>query len=112
MADEFDRFLASALSPRERDPDRQFVAKVQAHIALEDRFAARQRSLIAGFVKQLFALAVITASIWWLSLAEPVTSWFADSPAVGLAILVVGFSFLLVLVVVSPRRAAVRQGAS
>ena len=30
MNDEFDDFLRSALAPRDREPDRAFVARVQA----------------------------------------------------------------------------------
>ena len=37
MADPFDSFLSEALAPPARDPDRQFVARVQARVALEAR---------------------------------------------------------------------------
>ena len=44
MADEFERMLSEALAPEARDPDRLFVARVQAGIAIEQRFAAERRA--------------------------------------------------------------------
>ena len=95
MADEFDRFLVSALAPRDRDPDRKFVTRVPAHIALEDRLAAQQRALAAGLVKQLLGLFIIAAAVWWLGRAAPVVIWFAESPALALGILLTAFVFLV-----------------
>lgn len=95
MADEFDLLLSSALAPTEREPDRRFVAKVQARIALEGRLAARERSMVADFAKQLVALMVVAASFWWLGRAATLAQSFAESPALGLAILLAGFIFLV-----------------
>jgi hypothetical protein len=95
MADEFERFLGAALAPPEREPDRRFVLRVQAHIALEERFAARQRALIIGLAKQVAALLVVAVSIWWVARAGPVADWFARSPALALATLLAGFIFLV-----------------
>jgi hypothetical protein len=95
MADEFDWFLGEELAPPERRPDRQFVVRVQTHIALEDRFTAQQHSLIVGLVKQVVALIVVACAIWWVARAAPVADWFAESPAVALAILLAGFVFLV-----------------
>ena len=95
MADEFERFLAAALAPEERAPDRQFVARVQAAILLEQRLAAQRSSLIRDLVRQIVAVAAVAAGLWWLGRAAPVASWFGESPAVGLAILVISFVCLV-----------------
>jgi len=104
MADEFDRFLSSALSPPESAPDRKFVARVQARIALEDRLAAQRSSLIRSLTHQLVALLAVAAALWWIGRAAPVASWFADSPSIGTAILLAAFACLVGLL-------ALRSGA-
>jgi uncharacterized membrane protein HdeD (DUF308 family) len=97
MADEFDRFLGQSLAPPERLPDRRFVASVQARIALEQRLHRQRRQLLAGFFSQLAALAAVTAGIWVLARAQPLAEWFAASPPLGLAVLIVGFALAIAL---------------
>ena len=46
MADEFDAFLAVALAPEQREPDRAFVARVQAGIRLDEQLRAARRSMV------------------------------------------------------------------
>jgi hypothetical protein len=95
MADEFDRFLSSALAPEERLPDRNFVARVQAAILLEERLAAQRWSLMFGLVTQLIALGAVAVAVWWIGRAAPLADWFAESPGFGLAILLTGFACLI-----------------
>jgi hypothetical protein len=95
MADRFDQFLKSALEAPERSADRKFVLRVQAAIALEEQLAARRSSEVRELVKQLVALGAVAAALWWISRAAPVASLFAQSPAVGLAILLAGFASLV-----------------
>jgi hypothetical protein len=97
MADEFDRFLESALAPPERSPDRRFVARVQAVIALEERLAAERRSMAAALGKQLLGLVAVSSAAVWIVRVAPVASWFDQSPSAGLAILLVGFGFLVAM---------------
>src|SRR5213075_2160498 len=103
MTDDFDRSLAAALAPPERLPDRKFVAQVQAFIALEDRLAAERRALAAGLATQLAGLLAVAAGIWVLSRVEPVAGLFAQSPAVGLAILLALFGFVVLLMAAETR---------
>jgi hypothetical protein len=98
MADAFDSLLTVALQPPERAPDRHFVARVQARIALEDRFSQQRRAAIGAFAKQLLALGALAAGLWWLGRAAPVASWRTESPALALAVLLVAFAFFLGLV--------------
>jgi hypothetical protein len=97
MTDGFHDFLKSELAPPDRAPDRSFVTRVQAAIALEERLAAHRSSLVRGLVKQLVALAGIAAGLSWVGKAAPVASWFAGSPAVGLTVLLAAFAFVIVL---------------
>ena len=95
MAEEFDRFMASALAPPERRPDRQFVARVQARIALEQRLYEERRTMIVRFAEQLAGLVAVAAALWWIGRAPFVAGWFAESPALGLAILIACFAGLI-----------------
>ena len=101
MADEFDRYLSAALAPPDRTPDRKFVARVQARIALEERLAAQQRSLLGNLLKQLGALGVIAAALWWISRSGTAAGLASESPAVALSILLA--LFMLVVVVLGFR---------
>jgi|tagenome__1003787_1003787.scaffolds.fasta_scaffold20888712_2 hypothetical protein len=102
MADEFDRFLVHALAPEERLPDRRFVGRVQALIALEEQLAAQRRSVIGILLKQVLALAAVAAAVWWVGRAAPVAGWVAESPALGLAISVTAFGLLVALLTFRP----------
>ena len=105
MADDFDGLLSTALAPSERQPDRAFVTRVQATIALEERLAAERKFLVGSFVRQVVALAAVALAAWWIAGAAPVSSWIAESRAAGLAILLVGFAFVVGLI-------AIRTGPS
>ena len=95
MAEDFDRFLASARAPPERALDRRFVARVQAQIALEERLSGQRRALIIRFAEQLAGLLAVAAGLWWISRAPLVSDWFADSPALGLAMLIAAVALLI-----------------
>lgn len=97
MADDFDRLLKSALRAPDRLPDQQFVGRVQAVIMLEQRLAAQRSLLFRALVKELVALAAVTAGMWWFVRAAPIGGWVADSPALALVILLAVFIFLMVV---------------
>ena len=80
MADQFETFLAEALAPPSRDPDRQFVARVQARIALESRLEAERRSIMRRFLAQLVALVAVAAGLVWAARAAPSMAIAAESP--------------------------------
>ena len=107
MADEFDRFLAAALATEERAPDRQFVARVQAAIMLEERLAAQRSALLRDLARQLLGLAAVGGALWWLARAGPVANWFGESPAIGLAILMTMFIFVVAVLSGRSRSGAV-----
>ena len=102
MADAFEDFLSTALAPPERAVDRQFVARVQAAIALEEQLAAQRRGFVTELTTQLVALAAVAAALWWLSRAAPVANWLADSPAQALAVLIALFGFVVAAIALRP----------
>lgn len=95
MADDFERFLASALAPPPRIPDRDFVARVQAAVVLEEQLALRRRALAGSFLKQLAALFAVAAAVGWIGRADPIAGAFAEFPALGLAVVLSGFALLV-----------------
>jgi hypothetical protein len=102
MADPFDEILASELAPPKREGDRAFGAQVQSTIAIEERLAAQRRSVLTQLVDQLIAIGAVGAALWWIGRAEPVATGFAQSPALGLAILLTGFGLLVALMSKAP----------
>jgi len=95
MAEDFDRFIASALAPPERAPDRQFVAQIQAGIALERRLDEERRAMIVRLAEQLVGLLAVAAAVWLIGRTPLAAGWFAESPAIGLAALLSGFAFVV-----------------
>ena len=102
MADEFDSFLKASLAPGERLPDRRFVARVQGAIALEERLARQRRALAASLTSQLAALVAVAAGVWVIGRAEPVAEWLTSTPAIGLAIVIGGFTAAVALFAARP----------
>ena len=97
MTDPFDRFLTDALAPDERDPDREFVARVQAHIRLEEYLRGHRHSALRRLAVESLGLLFVAAGLIWLGRAEPVAGFFADSPGLALAGLLSGFGLLVFL---------------
>ena len=105
MTDPFEAFLAAELAPPARLPDRQFVARVQAGIAIEEQLSAQRRRAVAELARQLVALAAVAGGLWWISRAPPVAIWLVDSPAQALAILLLAFAFVVATFVLRPASA-------
>jgi cytochrome bd-type quinol oxidase subunit 2 len=97
MSDPFERFLTTALAPEARSPDRLFVVRIQARIALDERLEAQRRGMLRQLAAQVAALLAIAAGMLWLGRAEAVDRFFADSPSLALCALLAIFALLLVL---------------
>ena len=106
MADEFDAFLAAGLAPEEREPDRAFVARVQAGIRLDEQLRAERRGMVGALAVQFLGVVAIAAAIVWLLRAPEIGAFASESPAFLLLILLVAFSFVIILFSsgASPRR--------
>lgn len=109
MAEDFDRLLASALTPPERIPDRRFVAGVQARIALEEQLAQDRRSVWTAFWKQFLGVGAVAAGLGVVSRTAPVAGLAEEFPALALASLLAAFAFVLLVVSrASPQSLAAR----
>ena len=108
MSRDFDHFLASALAPASRDPDRRFVLRLQARIALEERLSAERRSLKVDLLKQLAALLAVAAGIFCIARSAAVTSLFFEAPALVLALLLAAFALVVALIGMRPGTASHR----
>ena len=97
MADEFDAILAGALAPEEREPDRAFVARVQAGVRLDEQLRAERRGMLATLAVQFLGIAAIAAAIVWLLRAPGIGMFASESPAFLLLVLLVAFSFVIML---------------
>jgi hypothetical protein len=95
MADEFDAFLKDALAPPAGDADRLFVAKVQAHIRVEDELERERTALLSKFGKELVALLAIAAGIALLARSPIVLEWAAGAPGVAIGALLATFFFVV-----------------
>ncbi len=106
MTDPFDRVLAEALAPPERAADRAFVSRVNMMIALDDAFRAERRATVYAIGIQATALLAVAAGLLLLGRATPVAGFFAESPAVALAVLLSAFGLLVALFCLPTSRAS------
>ena len=98
MADEFDLFLRESLAPPARKPDRQFVARVETLVLLEERLQAERRGLFHQLGVQVLAIAAVAAGLLLLGRAPAISSFVENSPAVALSALLAGFTLLMLVI--------------
>lgn len=94
MNDEFDTFLASALAPEDRLPDRQFVSRVQKRIALEEQLTVRHRGALRKTVTDPLAILGLTLGLLWGTQAPGVSEFLAQSSSVPLLVLFAIFTLI------------------
>jgi hypothetical protein len=97
MSDTFDDSLARELAPADREPDRAFVARVQARIRVEQRLDAERAGLLSALSIQILGIAAIAGALWWLSRSPAIESFAGESPAILLLVLLAAFSFVIAL---------------
>lgn len=97
MADEFDAFLAHALSPEPRPADRGFIARVNARVALDRRLRAERSAMFRRVGREALALAAIAGGLLWLGRAAPIADFAAESPGAMLALLLSAFAFFVLV---------------
>ena len=97
MADEFDTFLAEALGPAEREPDRTFVARVHARIRLDQQLRAERRNVAGMLAIQFLGIAAVAAAGFWLMRSPELASFASESPELVLLALLIAFSFVMLL---------------
>jgi hypothetical protein len=97
MTDELDLFLAEALRPAEREPDRAFVARVQARIRLDEQVRAERSRALSLLARQVVGLAAVAAGAIWLARSPAIAGFAGESPAILLLALLAAFSFVILL---------------
>ena len=106
MADEFESFLAEALAPPDRHPDRRFVGQVQARIALEARLDAERRSIVQRLGLELIALIAFAGGLVWAARTEPVMAIASQSPWVLIGGLLAVFGLVVLAIASRPEEPA------
>lgn len=92
---DFDEFLGKALAPDEREPDRLFVARVQAQVRLEQRLIAERRALLSRLGFELVGLAAVAAGLIVLANSPGIAELAAESPEIIVAGLLAAFGFVV-----------------
>jgi hypothetical protein len=94
---DFDQFLRESLGPEQRDPDRRFVARVQAQVRLDAQLSARKRAIGRRLLRDLVGIAAIAAGFVVLAESPAVTELATHSPEILVAGLLVSFGFVVAL---------------
>jgi hypothetical protein len=105
MAEEFETFLSDVLAPPARDPDREFVTRVQTRIAIEHELHAERRTMLRRLGVELIGLAAIAAGLLVLARTEAIATLTAQSPGLAMVGLVSIFA-LIVTAIAIPSGAA------
>jgi hypothetical protein len=79
---DFDHFLRDSLGPQEREPDRLFVARVQAQVRLDEKLAARRRTIGLRLLRDSIGIAAIAAGLVVLAESPAVAELAAGSPEI------------------------------
>src|SRR5215211_4797851 len=96
MAEDFDLWLKDSLAPEERDPDRQFTAKVRALVALDEQYRAASRASLRRLGVE--ALALGATALGAAVLARQFAGPISDAPEVAVTALLAGFAMLVLLI--------------
>ncbi len=102
----FDLYLREALAPSDRAEDVRFAARVQAVVALEDRWAANRRATIRRLVRELVAILAFGAAIIAASAAPSLSGVIATDRALVLTALILGFGMLVLVLAGGDSRSA------
>jgi hypothetical protein len=94
---DFDQFLRESLGPEQRDPDRRFVARVQAQVRLDAQLSARKRAIGRRLLRDLVGIAAIAAALVVLAESPAVTELASHSPEILVAGLLVAFGCVVAL---------------
>ena len=99
MIDQFDTFLAAALAPEERAPDRAFTLRVNAAILIDDRLRAARRAALRELGLQIVAILSVAAALVGLLRSEVIAEFAAGYAPLTLGALLLLFALLLGLVI-------------
>ena len=101
----FDRFLAEALSPPERLPDRPFVDRVRQQVRLDEALRARRARIFHRLGIELLSVVALGCALAAIGSSPPVAQFARELPHLALAGLLVIFVAWVPLVASPSRRA-------
>ena len=100
---DFDSFLATALAPEDRDPDRMFVTRVQAKVQLDSRLARARRTMARRLGLQLLGIAAVAAGVLIVAESPAVGQFAAYSPEIFVLSLLAAFGFVVAMFSLAPQ---------
>ena len=103
----FDRFLADALAPPERAPDRRFVERVQQHVRLDELSRANRSRLLDRLGIELLSLVALACGIAAIGGSSEIAESVRQAPHLALPAMMFVFG-LWVTLVAKPRSGDVR----
>jgi hypothetical protein len=103
--EQFDRFLAEALSPPDGLPDQAFVDRVRQQVRLDEALRARRARIFHRLGIELLSLVALGCALAAIGSSPPVAQFAKQLPHVALAGLLVIFVAWVPLVASPSRRA-------
>ena len=95
MNKSFDDFLKQSLAIPVGAPDRAFVVRVQARIALDEHWRVRRRDAVRQLTLEIVAVGAIAGALVWVSRAAAVSDFIALFPAAALCVMLSAFGLLI-----------------
>ena len=102
--EQFDRFLAEALSPSERLPDPMFVDRVRQQVRLDEALRARRARIFHRLGIELLSLVALGCGLAAIGSSSAVEQFAFEVPHIALAGVLVIFAAWVPLVAGPARR--------
>jgi hypothetical protein len=105
---DFEVFLATALAPEDREPDRLFVARMQAQVRLDARLTQARGAMARRLGLQLLGIAAVAAAVLIVAESPAAGRLIAYSPEIFVLSLLAAFGFVVAMFSAAPQS---RRGA-
>jgi hypothetical protein len=105
---DFKVFLATALAPEDRDPDRLFVARMQAQVRLDARLTQARGAMARRLGLQLLGIAAVAVAVLIVAESPAAARLIAYSPEIFVLSLLAAFAFVVAMFTSAPQS---RRGA-
>ena len=102
--EQFDRFLAEALSPPDRAPDAHFVGRVRQQIRLDELLRARRAGIFERLGIELLSLVALGCGLAAIGRSSEVAGLAREVPHLALVAVMLVFALWVPLVAVPARR--------
>jgi hypothetical protein len=100
----FDRFIAEALAPPDRDPDPRFVDRVRQQVRLDELLRARRASMFERLGIELLSLVALGCGLAAIGAVSEVAAFARQVPHVALAGVMLVFALWVPLIALPARR--------